>query len=275
MAIGALEINVLIVDTHTHLYCEEFDDDRDDVVKRALAAGVSHLLMPNINVASLPRMVEMCANYPSVCSPMIGLHPEDVHDDYQSELETLRQSLEQSVSSSIVRFVGIGEVGLDFYWDSTYRNQQIDALEQQVQWSLHYDLPLVIHSRSAFRELYELMDKYRSFPLKGIFHCFNGTLEEAQALLSFPGFKLGIGGTVTYKKSSLPDVLRSVPLERVVVETDAPYLAPVPHRGHRNESAFIVHTVRRLAEVYGLTSEAVAAATAQNAFEIFPSLAGQ
>lgn len=265
----------MIVDTHTHLYCEEFDNDRDAVVERALAEGVTKLVMPNIDVSSLPRLLKMCADYPSVCYPLIGLHPEEVRADYELALGDMRQRLEESFSSESSKYIGIGEVGLDFYWDSTFRTQQLDAFEQQVRWAVEFDLPLVIHSRNAFQELYAIMEKYRSTTLRGIFHCFGGTVEEAQALLSFPGFKLGIGGAVTYKKSTLPEVLRSVPLNRIVVETDAPYLAPVPHRGRRNESAYIVDTVRCLAGIYEMTPEDISAATAQNAFEVFPSIQNQ
>lgn len=259
-----------IVDTHTHLYTEEFDSDRADVVQRAREAGVAHLFLPNIDGSSVKRMLSMCADYPGVCHPLIGLHPEEVRDDYLSVLEEMKRLLDSPQEGT--KFVGVGEVGLDFYWDSTFRAQQLDAFEQQVRWASEKRLPLVIHSRAAFPELYETMEKYRSSELTGIFHCFGGTAEEAEALLSFPGFMLGIGGAVTYKKSSLPDVLReAVPLERVVVETDAPYLAPVPHRGRRNESAYIVDTVRRLSEIYGLSVEEVAAATSENAFRVFSS----
>ena len=181
------------------------------------------------------------------------------------------QSIEESCSS--ISFIGIGEIGLDFYWDATYKAEQLKAFESQLRWASRYRLPVVIHQRAAFDELYALMESFRPEALTGIFHCFGGTADEAERLLSFPGFMLGIGGALTYKKSTLPDVLRNnVPLDRIVVETDAPYLAPVPFRGRRNEPAYIVEVVRRLADIYDQTPDAVAARTTANALRIFPTL---
>ena len=258
----------MIIDTHTHIYTEEFDADRADVVARALEAGVGILLLPNINAASIAPLLETCRQWPDMCFPLIGLHPEDVRDDYTAVLEEMKTCL-----SPAPLFIGIGEVGLDFYWDTTYKAEQLRAFEQQLGWAAEYRLPVVIHQRAAFDELYALMESFRSEALTGIFHCFSGTTEEAEKLLSFPGFMLGIGGTVTYKKSTLPDVLRSaVPLDRIVVETDAPYLAPVPHRGQRNEPAFITATVSRLADIYDTTPDAVTAQTTANARTLFTSL---
>ena len=263
----------MIVDTHTHLYSEEFDADRADAVVRACAAGVERLLMPNIDAQSLPRMLEMCKEYPEQCFPMIGLHPEEIRDDWQDVLDDMKILLDKDQHDNTRhRFVGIGEVGLDFYWDATYKQQQMNALEQQMAWAAEYHLPLVVHSRAAFSELYALFDRHRNEDLTGIFHCFGGTADEAEALLSFPGFMLGIGGIVTYKKSSLPDVLKCVPLSRVVVETDSPYLAPVPKRGQRNESAFIVHTIEKLAMVYGCSPDDIVRQTTANAAQLFPCI---
>ncbi len=276
----------MIIDTHTHIYTEEFDADRADVVARALEAGVGIMLLPNINAESIAPLLDTCHKWPDVCHPLIGLHPEDVREDYAAVLEDMKKpflgqqvdaTLSQRVDSLTCRlvdsFIGIGEVGLDFYWDTTYKAEQLRAFEQQLGWATTYRLPVVIHQRAAFDELYSLMEKYRNEALKGIFHCFGGTAEEAEKLLSFPGFMLGIGGTVTYKKSTLPNVLRqSVPLSRIVVETDAPYLAPVPHRGQRNEPSFIADTVRRLADIYSTTPEAVAEQTAANTRTLFPTL---
>lgn len=276
----------MIIDTHTHIYTEEFDADRADVVARALEAGVGIMLLPNINAESVAPLLDTCRKWPDVCFPLIGLHPEDVREDYADVLEDMKQfflgqqvdaTFSQRVNSLtcglVASFIGIGEVGLDFYWDTTYKAEQLRAFEQQLGWAATYHLPVVIHQRAAFDELYILMEQFRDDELTGIFHCFGGTVEEAEKLLSFPGFMLGIGGTVTYKKSTLPDVLRqSVPLSRIVVETDAPYLAPVPHRGQRNEPSFIVDTVRRLADIYSTTPEAVAEQTGANARTLFPTL---
>lgn len=281
----------MIIDTHTHIYTEEFDADRADVVSRALAAGVGIMLLPGINASTIAPMLSACRTWPGICLPLIGLHPEDVREDYADVLEEMEklldgdsefrltdanrpsdcQSNEESCSS--ISFIGIGEIGLDFYWDATYKAEQLKAFESQLRWASRYRLPVVIHQRAAFDELYALMESFRPEALTGIFHCFGGMADEAERLLSFPGFMLGIGGALTYKKSTLPDVLRNnVPLDRIVVETDAPYLAPVPFRGRRNEPAYIVEVVRRLADIYDQTPDAVAARTTANALRIFPTL---
>ena len=210
-------------------------------------------------------MLALCRQYSGYCYPMMGLHPEDVREDYPGVLQDMWQRL-QEVSHP---YIAIGEVGLDFYWDDTYHQQQLNALEQQVCWARDYSLPLVIHSRNAHRELVEVMERHRTDGLTGIFHCFGGTLDEALELLSFPGFVLGIGGVLTYKKSTLPEVLAQLPLERLVLETDSPYLAPVPHRGKRNESAYVAHTLARLSEVYQRPLEEVKNITSATAQRIF------
>lgn len=309
----------MIIDTHTHIYTEEFDADRADVVSRALAAGVGIMLLPGINASTIAPMLSTCRTWPGICFPLIGLHPEDVREDYADVLEEMEKLLdgdsdfrltdenkpsgfrlqtsdnspasgplaklssdslksavcqsEKEESCSSISFIGIGEIGLDFYWDATYKAEQLKAFESQLRWASRYRLPVVIHQRAAFDELYALMESFRPEALTGIFHCFGGTADEAERLLSFPGFMLGIGGALTYKKSTLPDVLRNnVPLDRIVVETDAPYLAPVPFRGRRNEPAYIVEVVRRLADIYDQTPDAVAARTTANALRVFPTL---
>lgn len=268
---------MLIVDTHTHLYTEEFDADRAATVARALDAGVGKMLLPNINADSVAPMMALCRQWPDVFYPLIGLHPEDVREDWREVLAGMfADRAVADVKQTVQPFVGIGEVGLDFYWDTTYREQQLNAFDEQVRRAVVLGLPLVIHQRAAFTETVEILERYKELHPKGIFHCFGGTVEEAEALLSFNGFLLGIGGTVTYKKSTLPDVLRAaVPIERIVVETDSPYLAPVPHRGKRNESSFIVEIVKKLAEVYALSPADVAAKTAANAYRLFPGLQGR
>lgn len=254
-----------MIDTHSHIYGPEFDEDRDQVVARAREAGVERVLLPNINSDTVEPMLALCRRYPDYCLPMMGLHPEDVRADYAGVLSSMRELLQQPAHP----YIAIGEVGLDFYWDQTFRTEQLGAFEQQLCWAFDLDLPLVIHCRAAHRELVEVMERHRAEHLRGIFHCFGGTVEEAQQLLSFPGFVLGIGGVLTYKKSTLPEVLRNVPLERVVVETDAPYLAPVPHRGKRNESAFVADTLQRLAEVYGITLSEADKVTTDTAKRLF------
>ncbi len=258
-----------MTDTHSHIYGPEFDEDRDSVVARAQGEGVDKILLPNINGETIAPMLALCRKYPGYCFPMMGLHPEDVGDDYQEVLERMLALLEADGNP----YIAVGEVGLDFYWDDTRKKQQTDAFAQQVEWAIALGLPLVIHSRNAHRELVDVMRSVKGKHPQGVFHCFCGTLDEAQELLAFDGFALGIGGVLTYKKSHLPDVVRELPLERMVLETDAPYLAPVPHRGMRNESAFVVHTLRRLATEKGLAEEHVSQVTDATALRIFPKLA--
>ena len=253
----------MIIDTHSHLDGEEFADDLPEVIQRAKDAQVEKILVPNVNLQGLPHLIEVCDAYPDYLYPMIGLHPEDVKDDYQTQLDQMFIFLKENPN----RFCAIGEVGLDFYWDETYRNQQLEAFEQQIQWAKQFGKPLMIHARNAFEEIVEIMERHRDDHLEGVFHCFTGTEDEARKLLSFDGFKLGIGGVLTFKKSTLPEVLKSaVPLSRIVVETDSPYLAPVPHRGKRNESAFIIEIVRRLTEIYACNWVNIATETKKNAY---------
>lgn len=254
-----------IIDTHSHLFVEEFNEDRSDVMRRAREAGVQHVLMPNIDLNTVEPMLSVCEAYPGFCYPMIGLHPTEVNADYRQSLDALKEIFVSHPQS----FIAIGEVGLDLYWDKTYKQEQLVVLEEQIGWALEYDLPLVIHSREAFPELYALFGHYKDTPIRGVFHSFTGTAEEAQSLLEFPGFLLGINGVVTFKKSTLPEALREVPLSRLVVETDSPYLAPTPYRGKRNESAYIVRVVERLAELYSCSPEVVAEHTFVNAANLF------
>ena len=255
------------IDTHTHLFEPEFAEDREAVVQRAVEAGVKILCLPCITVDSLRPMEEMCERFPGICYPMIGLHPTELGDDYQVVLDRMYKDL---IGND--RYIAVGEVGLDFYWDDTRKKEQLDAFRQQIEWAAETSLPLAIHSRSAFEDLYNVMEEYCSKGLTGVFHCFSGDADEAQKLLSFDGFYLGIGGVVTYKKSTLPSVLADVPLERVVLETDSPYLAPVPRRGRRNESSYVPFVAQKLAEIYGCSVEEVAAVTTENARRLFPKI---
>lgn len=255
------------VDTHTHLFEPEFQEDREAVVQRAVSSGVKGLCLPCIREDSIDSIADMCDSHPGVCYGMLGLHPTELPQDYSAALDRMHARL---LSDS--RFIAIGEVGLDFYWDSSRKAEQIDAFRRQIEWSVETGLPLAIHSRNAFDDLYAIMEAYRPKGLTGVFHCFSGSEEEARKLLSFDGFYLGIGGVVTYKKSSLPELLRSVPLERVVLETDSPYLAPVPYRGRRNESSYIPHIAEKLSEIYGVSVGKVAEVTTENAYSLFPKI---
>ena len=258
-----------LIDSHSHLFLEEFADDLPQVIERARQAGVTHIFMPNIDSTTIEPLLRTCAAYPGYLFPMAGLHPTSVNDTVDRELDIVYGELRQAREKG---YVAVGEIGLDLYWDQTYLTQQLKAFEQQLQWALEFNLPVVIHCREAFPYIYKVLQGYRDTPLRGIFHSFIGTAEEAASLLEFPGFLLGINGVLTFKKSSLPEVLQSVPVERLLVETDSPYLTPVPYRGRRNESGYVVHTLRRLAEVYALTAEEVAKITSENALKVFGML---
>ena len=254
-----------MIDTHSHIYGPEFEEDRELVVQRAQQTGVERILLPNINEASIEPMLALCQSYPGYCYPMMGLHPEDVTEDYLQVLDRMEERLKDPSHP----YIAVGEVGLDFYWDASYKQQQIDAFTRQIEWAVQYGLPLMIHSRSAHSELVQALRPYASAGLSGVFHCFGGTLEEAEELLAFDNFVLGIGGVLTFKKSPLPDILRHIPLQRVVLETDSPYLAPVPYRGKRNESAYVVEVMRRLADIYNVTPEEVENVTNANVKRLF------
>lgn len=253
-----------LVDSHSHLFLEDFDKDLPQVIERARLAGVSHIFMPNIDSSTIEPLLRVCEEYPGYCFPMIGLHPTSVNDDYEAELSVVKQQL-----LSNEHYVAVGEIGMDLYWDKTYEKQQRIALEAQLSLALEHDLPVVIHCREAFEEIFQVLEPYKNTHLRGIWHCFTGTKEEARRALSFSNFLLGINGVVTFKKSALPEVLRDIPLDRMVVETDAPYLAPVPHRGQRNEAAFVKDTLLKLADVLQEQPEYVAEITSKNALRMF------
>lgn len=257
-----------MIDTHSHIYGSEFADDIDNVIVRAKEAGVEKILLPNINAETVQPMLDLCRQYPGYMYPMMGLHPTDVDSHYHSVLADMELLLEDPSHP----YIAVGEVGLDFYWDTTYRSEQIDAFCRQIEWAIRFQLPLMIHTRSAHAELMDVMQQYRDKALTGVFHCFGGTRDEAEQLLSFDGFVLGIGGVLTYKKSSLPDALQQVPLSRIVLETDSPYLAPVPHRGKRNESAYVAEVLHKLSSIYNVAAEEVEQMTTSNVKRIFTRL---
>lgn len=256
-----------LVDSHSHLFLDEFRDDLPQVIARAQAAGVTHIFMPNIDSTTVEPMLRVCEEYKGYCFPMIGLHPTSVDAGYKEELAVVAEHLAMPDN-----YVAIGEIGIDLYWDRTFLKEQLLAFEQQVQWALEYGLPVVIHCREAFDYIYNVLEPYKSSPLRGIFHSFTGTLEEAHRLLEFAGFYIGINGVVTFKKSDLPEVLLGVPLNRIVLETDSPYLTPVPNRGKRNESANVKDTLLKVAGIYGKQPEEVACITSENALKVFGML---
>lgn len=254
---------IQFIDTHTHLFVEEFDEDRELAVTRAIEAGVTRMFMPNIDDTTIGQLTSLCNKHPQ-CYPLIGFHPTSVDADWKERLAVVEQAYHSGHP-----YYGIGEVGLDFYWDDTFKKEQLEVFDIQIQWALESDLPLIIHSRNAQQELLSAMEPYKHTALCGIFHSFGGTVEEASQLLEYENFMLGINGILTFKKSTLPEVLQHVPLDRLVLETDSPYLAPVPHRGKRNESAFMVETARRLSEVYQVDISTISRKTTENALKVF------
>lgn len=252
-----------LIDTHAHLYSRKFDADRHEMVQRALAAGVERMYLPNIDSESIEGMLALEAAFPDNCFAMMGLHPGSVQPDtYEQELALVEKWLGERL------WAGVGETGIDLYWDKSNLDIQKISFARQIEWAKDLGRPIIIHSRESNEECLELVKAGQDGRLRGIFHCFSGTLEQAQRMIDL-GFMLGIGGTLTYAKSELPDVLREVPLESIVLETDAPYLPPVPHRGKRNESAFIRHVAEMLSEAKVLPLEKIAQTTTANALRMF------
>lgn len=246
------------VDTHCHLDGEEFREDLEAVITRAREAGVAAIGIPGINLQSLDTVIDVCHRYPNYCYPMLGLHPEDVKADWREVLERIKAAITPEV-------IAIGEVGLDYYWSREFEKEQLEAFEEQVRWAVELQLPLMIHCRKAQNELVAIIKKYQKDLPGGVFHCFTGNEHEAEELLQFDRFVLGVGGVSTFKKSHLPEVLPAVvPLDRIVLETDAPYMAPVPKRGERNEPAYVAYVLKRLAEAYGVSEEELAQKTNDN-----------
>ena len=257
------------IDTHAHLDGHEFDDDRDDVIARAKDAGVGRVFIPAIDLPSVDTVLATCRRIPVYAYPMIGIHPEEVKADWSTVLEQMHRRLEQPGHP----FIAIGEVGLDYYWSREFEHEQLEAFERQVQWSIEYRLPLMIHCRKGQNEMVNMMRQYKNELPGGVFHCFTGNEKEAAELLQFDNFVLGIGGVLTFKKSHLPETLpAAVPLGRIVLETDSPYMAPVPMRGKRNESAYTLYVLKRLAECYGVTEQEVADTTTANVYRVFSQL---
>ena len=256
----------MFIDTHTHLDGEEFATDRAEVMARAREAGVGKVFLPAIDIKSTEAILDVCRQYPGYAYPMVGLHPEEVRADWRDVLAQMKQYLKPEN-----RFIAIGEVGLDYYWSREFEQEQLDAFEEQVRWSVETRLPLMIHCRKGQNEMVQLLRRYKNDLPGGVFHCFTGNEHEAEELLQFDRFVLGIGGVLTFKKSHLPEVLPAVvPLDRIVIETDSPYMAPVPMRGQRNESAYVKFVLQRLAEAYGVSDDTVADATTATAQRIFP-----
>jgi TatD DNase family protein len=258
-----MEKVVIFVDTHCHLDGEEFNADREEVMQRACEAGCQAVFLPAIDLPSSQRILTLCQQYPDYLYPMIGLHPEEVRGDWREQLAAIKQLITPQV-------IAIGEVGLDFYWSREFEKEQLEAFEEQVRWSIDMQLPLMIHCRKAQNEMVAILKKYVKDLPGGVFHCFTGNEKEAAELLQFDRFVLGVGGVLTFKKSHLPEVLpQVVPLDRIVLETDAPYMAPVPMRGQRNEPSYVQYVLQRMAEAYGISEEELAGKTNENVARVF------
>ncbi len=260
----------MLIDTHAHLYAKQFDQDREEMIQRAIDNGVTKLFLPNIDINSIEGMFHLADIYPDVCYPMMGLHPCSVKADYLEVLEVLEAHLRAGnpEADEEGQFCAVGEIGLDYHWDTTFKKQQKDALRIQINWAKELNLPIVLHCRKSFKETLKIVKEMQDGNLKGIFHCFGGSVEEAQQVIDV-GFLMGIGGVLTFKKSGLDKTLAEVPLEHLVLETDAPYLAPSPYRGKRNESAYIANIADKLAEVKNCSVEKIAAITSKNALALF------
>lgn len=251
-----------LVDTHTHLYTEEFNSDRGKVIHNALGNQVDRMLLPNIDSSSLEAMLALVHMFPEHCFPMMGLHPTSVNDQYEKELDLVEQELSRN------HFIGVGEIGIDLYWDKGFRSQQEDALRRQLKLAKQHRLPVSIHTRDALKVVLRIVNEELNDDLKGVFHCFTGTPEDAAKIMD-TGFKMGIGGVVTFKNSGLADVVKNIPLTELVLETDAPYLTPVPLRGKRNESAYIRFVAEKIANTKNISFEEVADTTTQTADNLF------
>ena len=252
----------MITDTHTHLYSDQFDEDRTEMIQRAKDAGVSRFFIPAIDSAYTESMFSLEKNYPNDVFLMMGLHPTSVKENYKEELAHVKEWIDKR------GFIGIGEIGIDLYWDKTFLKQQQDAFRTQIQWAKEKKLPIIIHCRDAFDEIFEVLESEKSDDLFGIFHCFTGTFEQAQKAISY-NMKLGIGGVATFKNGKIDKFLNQIDIKHIVLETDSPYLAPTPYRGKRNESAYITQVVEKLATIYESTFEEIAKITTQNSKEIF------
>ena len=253
----------MLIDTHTHMYSEQFDADRTEMIQRAIRNGVTRFYLPNIDLASVPGMHDLEKSFPDNCFAMMGLHPCSVAADWETVLATMKSYLEKRA------YVAIGEIGIDLYWDKSTLAIQQAAFRMQVQWAKAMNLPIVIHARDSFPEIYAILDEENDARLKGIFHCFTGNVADVEKIDAYGGFLFGIGGVVTYKTSELPAVIPAIPRDKLVLETDAPYLPPVPYRGKRNESSYLVHTAEKVAAILGLPLSELAALTTENATRLF------
>lgn len=255
-----------MIDTHSHIYSEEFDTDRDETIQRAREAGITKIILPNVDSESLPRMLQLESEYPGYCFAAIGLHPTSVKENYAEELAIVKKELDRR------EYIAIGEIGIDLYWDKRFLNEQITAFKQQLDWALEYKLPVIIHVRDSFRETMNVLESYRGKGLTGVFHSFTGSIDDAIEIINFGGFLLGINGIVTFKNSGLASTIGKIEPKHILLETDAPYLTPAPFRGKRNESAYLNLVCEKLASVYTMEKDEIIEITTQNAYNLFKKL---
>ncbi|MFW5753182.1 MAG: TatD family hydrolase [Marinilabiliaceae bacterium] len=255
-----------MIDTHAHIYLPEFDKDRATIVEKAKEEGIEKILMPNIDNSSIRPMLDTESSYPGVCHAMMGLHPTSVKGDYTEQLNIIERWLGER------DFIAIGEIGIDLYWDQTWEREQREVFRTQLKWAKELGKPVAIHVRNAFEAIFEELDKVHDHRLKGVFHSFSGSHEDLRRALEYPGFMLGINGIVTFKNAGLDKVLASTTPERIITETDAPFLAPVPYRGKRNQPAYMKHTLEKLAEIFGISTEEADRITTRNARSLFPKV---
>lgn len=251
-----------MIDTHSHIYGEEYDADRNQVIERALHSGVTHSILANVDAATIDSMVSCHKAYPDITSMAMGLHPTSVDGGWKAQLQIIENALSEE------HYVAIGEVGLDLYWDKTYEQEQCLALAQQIDWAIQLDLPVIFHIRKAYAEMFQLLRQFKGAPLRGVFHCFGGGVEEAKKAVDM-GFYLGIGGVLTYKNSNLGSIIKPVGLDHILLETDAPYLSPVPNRGKRNEPANLTYVADSLASIFNTSAKNIDEITSLNAANLF------
>lgn len=255
-----------MIDTHSHIYSEEFDSDRNEVILRAQKAGVTKIILPNVDSESLPRMLQLESEYPGYCFAAIGLHPTSVKENYAEELAIVKKELERR------EYIAIGEIGIDLYWDKSFLKKQIQVFVQQIEWALEYNLPVIIHVRDSFSETMEVLEQFRGKGLKGVFHSFTGTIDQAREIIEFGGFYIGINGIVTFKNSGLDAVVEQIDAQYLLLETDAPYLTPAPFRGKRNESEHLTLIAANLATIFNINFNQITEITTENAYKLFKKL---
>lgn len=254
---------MILTDTHSHLFLKQFDNDRRETIEKAISENVSRIFLPNVDISTIEPLMSVCKEFPENCFPLMGLHPTSVNENYRQELDVIEKQLAKN------KFYGIGEIGIDLYWDKTFLEQQKEVFIKQIEWAKEMELPIIIHCRNSFDEIVEIMDKQIDDKLFGIFHSFTGNIKQAQKIMEWKNFKIGIGGIVTFKNAGLDKTVKEIPLSNILLETDSPYLTPIPFRGKRNESSYLVYIAKKIAEIHNTSLEEVARITTENANNIF------